>query len=100
MLQRRGWLVVSILYVLGIAGNASAAKPSASCGNGTIDPGEACEGTNLKGATCQSQGFPEGGTLLCTNCKLDTSGCYVCGNGVVQGPEQCDGTNLNGQTCQ
>src|SRR5262249_40447184 len=34
------------------------------CGNGTIDAGEQCDGSNLNGATCQSQGFPTG-TLAC-----------------------------------
>jgi hypothetical protein len=36
---------------------------------------EACEGADLGGATCASQGFL-GGTLACTEiCTFDTSGC-------------------------
>lgn len=45
------------------------------CGNGTIDAGEQCDGTNLNGQTCQSQGYG-GGTLACNSgCTFNTSGC-------------------------
>jgi cysteine-rich repeat protein len=41
--------------------------------------------------TCQSLGFT-GGTLACSNCAFDTSGCYnqQCGNSIVETGEQCD----------
>ena len=53
-----------------------AVKGTAFCGNGTIDPGEQCEPTNLGAATCRSRGFPHGGTLACApGCTFDTSGC-------------------------
>lgn len=46
-----------------------------ACGNGTIDAGEACDGSNLNGQTCATQGFAVG-TLGCTSgCSLDTSAC-------------------------
>ncbi|MGD2116382.1 MAG: hypothetical protein PVG07_15110, partial [Acidobacteriota bacterium] len=46
------------------------------CGNGVIEAGEVCDGANLGGETCQSQGFT-GGTLACNaSCTgFDTSGC-------------------------
>src|SRR5262249_51163458 len=44
------------------------------CGNGSIDPGEQCDGSNLNGETCQSRGFACGGTLTCSSCSFDTSG--------------------------
>lgn len=45
------------------------------CGNGIKESGESCDGSDLGGQTCQSQGFG-GGTLACTaSCTLDTSGC-------------------------
>lgn len=72
------------------------------CGNGQVEPGEQCDGTNLFGQSCQSKGFA-GGTLKCTNCNFDTSGCQQsnnCGNGTIDLGEECDGANLNGQTCQ
>jgi len=46
------------------------------CGNGKIDTGEQCEGSNLNGQTCVSQGFTGGGSLGCTSqCVFDTSEC-------------------------
>ncbi len=51
------------------------------CGNGVIEPPEVCDGANLGGETCESQGFPNGGTLACAaNClSFDTSGCNAGG---------------------
>jgi Protein of unknown function (DUF1566) len=78
--------------------------PRRSCGNGIIDPGEHCDGTNLGGAACTSLGFASG-ALRCTNaCAFDLSVCTrssapQCGNGVVDLVEQCDGTNLAGASC-
>lgn len=55
------------------------------CGNGSIETGEHCDGENLGGKTCQTQGFASG-TLACTTaCKFDTTGCRAaedCDNGV------------------
>jgi 2',3'-cyclic-nucleotide 2'-phosphodiesterase (5'-nucleotidase family) len=46
-----------------------------SCGNGTVQPGEMCDGTALNGQTCQSLGYL-GGTLNCnTNCTYNFHGC-------------------------
>jgi hypothetical protein len=45
------------------------------CGNGALDVGEACDGTNLGGKTCGSLGF-SGGTLACNStCTLNTNHC-------------------------
>lgn len=50
-----------------------------SCNNNnTISSPEQCDGTDLGGNTCLSQGFA-GGTLACnTDCTFDTSGCNDC----------------------
>lgn len=95
------------------------------CGNGAIDPGEQCDGSNLGGATCSSvMGTGYTGSLSCSDCSFVTSGCVplpscgdgscngsetcancpqdcgnCCGNGVIDSGEQCDGSNLNGATC-
>ena len=48
------------------------------CGDGVADPSnfEDCDGTNLNGEDCASQGFTGGGTLACDGlCKFDTSNC-------------------------
>jgi hypothetical protein len=74
------------------------------CGDGILDVGEQCDGTNLNGHTCVTRGFG-GGELGCSSlCRFDTSGCTAppadCGNGKIDGYEQCDGSNLNGHTCK
>lgn len=69
------------------------------CGNGTIDLGEDCEGSNLDGASCKSLGF-FGGKLKCTQCQFNTNKCTFCGNGELNDGEQCDGNDLNDADCQ
>lgn len=39
--------------------------PAASCGNGVIEAGEVCDGLNLGGRTCATEGFTAG-TLACS----------------------------------
>lgn len=46
-----------------------------TCGNGRLDPGEQCDGTNLFGRTCKDLGFV-GGTLACKDCLFDNRGCH------------------------
>lgn len=62
------------------------------CGNGELEEGEACDGTNFGAKTCVTEGF-ESGTLNCSaTCELLTTSCVRrCGNGVVDSDEQCDG---------
>jgi hypothetical protein len=51
------------------------------CGNGVIESGEQCDGSNLGGASCVSLGF-SGGTLSCnSNCAFNTSQCTSGGGG-------------------
>jgi cysteine-rich repeat protein len=69
------------------------------CGDGIADTGEACDGGDLDGHTCVTEGYTAG-MLLCTpDCDLDASLCTLCGNGGVEGTEVCDGGNLDGHTC-
>jgi hypothetical protein len=70
-----------------------------SCGDGTIDVGEQCEGADLGGQTCEGLGFT-GGTLACTGgCGYDTSGCTTCGNEVLEPGEECDTWDFGGDSC-
>lgn len=82
------------------------------CGNKIIDAGEDCEGSNLNGQTCQTQGY-DGGTLSCDgDCFFNVNQCTreTCGNKKIDKPaEQCDNSTvdaipptdpLDGQTCQ
>ncbi len=91
------------------------------CGNGSLDAGETCDGSDLDGMTCASFGF-DGGTLSCSAfCEFDTSQCFycnndgvcdadevcatcddccdACGNGAIDTGEDCDGARMGGETC-
>ncbi len=69
---------------------ASCLAPVVTCGNGVIDSGEDCDGSNLNGKICSSFGFT-GGTLSCSSCQFDISQC-------TKGP--CEGVDLNqNQAC-
>ena len=73
------------------------------CGDNAAEPPEVCDGTDLAGEDCASQGFA-GGTLGCkADCTgFDTSSCSggpVCGDNAAEPPEVCDGTDLAGEDC-
>jgi len=52
-----------------------------NCGDGNIDAGEQCDGSNLNNQTCLSLGYA-GGSLTCTLfCTFDTSACTSGGGG-------------------
>ncbi|MBI2529862.1 MAG: PKD domain-containing protein [Candidatus Diapherotrites archaeon] len=79
--------------------NTSGCIKSENCGNGTINSGETCDGSNLGGKTCSDFGFA-GGTLSCSaSCAIDTSNCTSCGNNAIDAGEECDGSNLGGKQC-
>jgi len=74
-------------------------KSDKECGNGVIEADEPCDGAQLQGKTCPSEGFV-GGTLSCKkDCTLDTSACYKCGDNLINPGEECDGTDLAGKSC-
>ncbi|HWB80053.1 MAG TPA: hypothetical protein VG755_34045 [Nannocystaceae bacterium] len=81
------------------SGSSTGSQP---CGNGVIDGDEACDGEDLNGHDCVTEGLG-GGTISCTgDCMLDLSECMMpkgCGDGVVQDGEQCDMTDFGRQTC-
>ncbi len=56
------------------------------CGDGNIDPGEQCDGSNVGDALCLN-GSP---LIRCDNCVLDDSQCPTCGNGRLDPGEECD----------
>nr|HEX4314010.1 hypothetical protein [Kofleriaceae bacterium] len=70
------------------------------CGDGVAINPEQCDGSDLAGATCASDGFTAG-SLACdtATCQFDTSACTLCGNGTIESGEACDGSNFGGATC-
>ncbi len=44
------------------------------CGNGIVEPGELCEGTEVN-SSCTFFGF-NAGEVVCTNCQVDSSDCH------------------------
>ena len=50
------------------------------CGDGKVTYPEQCDGAQLDGKTCKTQG-QDGGTLKCALCKFDLSSCFKCAAG-------------------
>ena len=71
-----------------------------ACGNDIIEGSEDCDGKDLGGADCESEGY-DGGELACAGCEFDAGGCFMvtCGDDVVEGKEVCDGEELGDATC-
>ncbi|TDI33538.1 MAG: hypothetical protein E2P03_04850 [Acidobacteria bacterium] len=98
--QEPGKAGVNQDYSLAWSGDLSVCTPT--CGDGVAECGEICDGTDLAGESCQSQGFDTGSLACDGTCDgFDTSACsnFVCGNGVREGSEECDGADLGGATC-
>jgi hypothetical protein len=107
-------LAVSRYYYIWFANDSSGnlnqtdlfdyAVPSANCGDGMMNPGEQCDGTNITVA-CTDIDQYTGGTLSCdVMCMLNATQCTggsagVCGDGTVNAGETCDGTNFTELTC-
>lgn len=71
------------------------------CGDGTINPGEACDGNNWGEITACSNFGLNGTGLSCdpTTCNFDTSACTgltgICGDNAINPGETCDGTTFS-----
>ncbi|MBN2722681.1 MAG: SUMF1/EgtB/PvdO family nonheme iron enzyme, partial [Deltaproteobacteria bacterium] len=78
-------------------------ETEANCGDGSVQPGEECDGDDLDGKDCLSMGFQNGGSLSCNgDCTFNVSECLGtsnCGNGSIDEGEECDGTLLGNVTC-
>jgi hypothetical protein len=72
----------------------------ARCGDGQAQEPEVCDGVDVAGASCITQGFDSGALGCQDDCAaFDTSECGTCGNVIVEGDEACDDLALLGQTC-
>jgi hypothetical protein len=74
----------------------SESEGNGACGNGVIDGGEQCDGSDLGGMSCIDLGYTDG-VLACdpTICVYDTSGCT---NGGDDNANECN-QFCNGCTC-
>ncbi len=81
--------------------------PPVGCGNGVLEPGEACDdGNNMNGDGCTAACQIEDGNPCATNDECSSGVCDMneapplcepagsCGNGVLDAPESCDDGNL------
>ncbi|WP_437979060.1 DVUA0089 family protein [Sorangium sp. So ce295] len=59
----------------GDGGAGSGGGPPGDCGNDVAEQDEACDGPDLRGATCQSVGFDSGEVRCSPECTLDASSC-------------------------
>lgn len=74
--------------------------PAPTCGDGLAQGAEACDGADLKGKTCLTEGFVSGALLCDSDCtQALTVQCSRCGDGVIDAGEACDGVALNNKTC-
>jgi hypothetical protein len=73
------------------------------CGDGVAEGDEMCDGTDLRGLSCEDFGFT-GGALDCSpQCTLSLFNCIhepECGNDIAERNELCDGTDLRGASCE
>lgn len=109
-----GWLrddrVARVLRLVAVLGSCLLVTATACvsqrvgngpCGDGQRLGAEACDGTDLGGATCVSVGYAYGDLSCTSECALDLSGCHgECGDGIAQPDEMCDGADLGGVTCE
>ena len=82
------FLIISVFSVAGFllysnldfaqaqSGISITARIESICGDGIIDSGEQCDGSNFGGQTCAGLGYTTG-ILGCNNCNFDTSNCIT-----------------------
>ena len=69
-----------------------------TCGNGSLERSDECEGTDFGAATCATElGAGHAGQLRCNACYIYTSGCGFCGDDIldIAAGEECDEGDTN-----
>ncbi len=105
MSSRIGFIMLALTCSATLAACKVKTTEDPRCGDGKMQPGEDCDGTDFGGGTCLSFDF-YGGELACTeDCTLEISSCVAagsCGDGILQAAfgESCDEDQLGGQTCE
>ena len=84
-----------------VAANECEVCGAFGCGDGFIEVGESCDGANLDGQTCVSQGFDIGVLACAADCSFDTSGCQSYGGDccAAHGGPGCDNVACTAQVC-
>ena len=97
------WLYL-LGFIWGINSCSGAEEVLGECGNGVLEPGEACDGGDFGDKTCVSESFLRG-NLICdpATCQISTAQCVAveaeCGNGERDNNEECDGLDTGGALC-
>jgi len=80
-------LALSPILFFGVtsASNLSVTVSVITCGDNIKAGGEQCDGTDLGGATCISQGYSSGNLSCESNCTFNVSGCVSGGGGTGGG---------------
>ncbi len=97
-------VLLASLLVAGCGDDDDLDPPGPACGNGVLEAGETCDGSELGGEDCVSLGWFLGSIACAADCTYDVSGCVgggpECGNWVVDWGEQCDTSDLGDATCE
>ena len=91
-----------LLFLLAqVAACDSTVKVTDACGDGILDPNEACDLSQFGANTCLTEGYYTGDLVCNADCTLEVSGCSLtCGDGLVQiEHEDCDRNDLQGRSC-
>ncbi|MBU1068901.1 SUMF1/EgtB/PvdO family nonheme iron enzyme [Myxococcota bacterium] len=105
-MKNRTILLTLIATCLMLVACDTKTKTVDSCGDGFLDPGEVCDGSEMTATTCAELGYyDQQGILTCkSDCTFNLAVCTGgrCGDGTIQGLnlERCDGENLDDQTCE
>ena len=105
-MKKRTILLTLLTLCLILTACDTETKSVDSCGDGFLDPGEACDGAQMTVATCAELGYyDQTETLTCkSDCTLDLTVCTGgrCGDENIQtgDGEQCEGEDLNGTSCE
>lgn len=108
MLMRALWLAMALTSMVLVVGcgddDGGEVDAGGSCGNGTLDFGEECDGADLGEEDCLTLGWTMGTLACAADCTFDISVCVgggpSCGNWEVEYGEDCDTTDLGGGTCE
>jgi hypothetical protein len=76
-----GLVCVGLAACGGGKSNASNSSSGSTCGDGTLQTDEECEGFELRDRSCFTEGFRSGGLACTSDCHLDFTGCGLCHSG-------------------